>query len=58
VLLYAAMGWVVVIIIGPIYKRLLLMGLLWVLIGGLCYTAGAASFFFAIYFYLLPLTVG
>jgi hemolysin III len=57
------------------------MGLLWVLIGGICYTAGifffrlgrfryhhlvwhllviagAASFFFAIYFYLLPLTIG
>jgi hemolysin III len=81
VLLYAAMGWVVVIIIVPIYKRLPLMGLLWVLIGGICYTAGifffrlgrfryhhlvwhllviagAASFFFAIYFYLLPLTIG
>jgi hemolysin III len=80
ILLYAAMGWMVLIVIVPIYKSLPLMGVLWILVGGLCYTvgiffyrkarfnyhhlvwhllviAGAASHFFGIYYYLLPITV-
>jgi hemolysin III len=44
ILLYAAMGWMVLIVIVPIFKSLPLMGVLWILIGGLCYTIG-------IYFY-------
>jgi len=40
VLLYAAMGWMVLIAIVPIYKSLSLMGLLWILTGGACYTIG------------------
>jgi len=80
ILLYAAMGWMVLIAIVPIYRNLPLMGVLWILIGGACYTigiffyrlarfryhhlvwhllviAGAASHFFGIYYYLLPVTV-
>jgi len=80
ILLYAAMGWMVLIVIVPIFKSLPLMGVLWILIGGLCYTvgiyfyrkarfnhhhlvwhllviAGAASHFFGIYYYVLPLSV-
>jgi hemolysin III len=80
ILLYAAMGWMLVIAIVPIYKSLPLMGVLWILIGGLCYTigiffyrlarfkyhhlvwhllvvAGAASHFFGIYYYVLPIMV-
>ena len=44
IILYAAMGWMVLIVIVPVFKSLPLMGVLWVLIGGLCYTIG-------IYFY-------
>lgn len=80
ILLYAAMGWMVLIAIAPLYKSMSPMGLLWILIGGFCYTigifffrfgrfkyhhlvwhllvlAGAASHFFAIYYYLLPIAV-
>jgi len=44
IILYAAMGWMVLIVIVPVFKSLPLMGVLWILIGGLCYTIG-------IYFY-------
>lgn len=44
ILLYASMGWMVLIAIVPIFKSLPLMGVLWILIGGLSYTVG-------IYFY-------
>ncbi len=80
ILLYAAMGWMVLIAIPQIFRSLPLMGVLWILIGGLCYTigiyfyrkakflhshliwhllviAGAASHFFGIYYYLLPITL-
>jgi len=40
ILLYAAMGWMLLIAIVPLYKSLSLMGVLWVLTGGLCYTIG------------------
>lgn len=80
IILYASMGWMVLIAIVPLYKSLSLMGVLWILIGGLCYTigifffrlarfkyhhlvwhllviAGAASHFFGIYYYVLPLNI-
>lgn len=80
IILYAAMGWMVLIAIGPLYKSLTLTGLIWILIGGFCYTfgiffyrlgkfkyhhlvwhllvlAGAVSHFFAIYYFVLPITV-
>jgi len=40
ILLYAAMGWMVLIAIVPVFKRIPLMGVLWILIGGLAYTIG------------------
>ncbi|MFA6126184.1 MAG: hemolysin III family protein [Bacteroidales bacterium] len=80
ILLYAAMGWMVLIVIVPLYKSLPLMGILWIFIGAICYTvgiffyrkarfkyshlvwhllviAGAVAFFFAIYHYVLPVSV-
>ncbi len=80
ILLYAAMGWMVLIAIPQIFRSLPLMGVVWIFIGGLCYTigiyfyrkasflhshlvwhllviAGAASHFFGIYYYLLPITI-
>lgn len=40
VLSYAIMGWLVLFAIGPIFRSLPLMGVLWILIGGLAYTLG------------------
>jgi hemolysin III len=40
VLSYAIMGWLVLIAIVPVIRNLPLMGTLWILIGGLCYTFG------------------
>lgn len=40
ILLYAAMGWMVIIAIVPAFRNIPLMGVLWILIGGLCYTIG------------------
>jgi len=40
VALYVAMGWLMIIAIVPIYHSLPLMGTLWILIGGLCYSLG------------------
>jgi hemolysin III len=80
ILLYAAMGWMVLIAIPQIFRSLPLMGVVWIFIGGFCYTigiyfyrkasflhshlvwhllviAGAASHFFGIYYYLLPITI-
>ncbi|KJS05265.1 MAG: hemolysin D [Gammaproteobacteria bacterium BRH_c0] len=42
--LYVLMGWLVVIAINPLYERLPTAGLLWLLGGGLAYTAGVAFF--------------
>ena len=79
ILLYAAMGWMILIAIVPTFKAIPLMGVLWILIGGLCYTigiffyrkakfkyhhlvwhllviAGAASHFFGVYYYVLPIS--
>ncbi len=40
ILLYAAMGWMLVIAIVPTFNNVPIMGVLWILIGGLCYTVG------------------
>jgi hemolysin III len=44
VISYAVMGWLVLIAIVPIMRILPLMGSLWILIGGLCYTLGIVFF--------------
>ncbi len=41
---YAAMGWLILIAIVPVMRLLPLMGSLWILIGGLCYTLGIVFF--------------
>lgn len=43
---YAVMGWLFLIAIVPVMKNLPLMGTLWILIGGLCYTFGILFFKF------------
>jgi hemolysin III len=80
ILLYASMGWMILIAIVPTFRNIPSMGVIWILIGGLLYTigiffyrkarfrqhhlvwhllvlAGTASHFFAIYYYILPLTL-
>jgi len=42
--LYLLMGWIVVIAIDPLLTRMPTAGLLWLLAGGLSYTAGVAFF--------------
>ncbi|MEY2688317.1 MAG: hypothetical protein RL375_2515 [Pseudomonadota bacterium] len=44
--LYVAMGWVAVIAVVPLFERLSTAGLVWLVAGGLCYTAGAVVFLF------------
>lgn len=44
ILLYASMGWMIIIAIVPAFKNIPLMGMIWILFGGICYTVG-------IYFY-------
>jgi len=41
---YVVMGWLVVIAIGPIINNLPRMGLLWIIIGGGCYSLGIVFF--------------
>ncbi|MFA5494287.1 MAG: hemolysin III family protein [Porticoccaceae bacterium] len=41
---YVLMGWTIVIAINPLYDRLPVAGLLWLLAGGLAYTAGVAFY--------------
>ncbi len=41
---YAVMGWLMLIAIVPIMNTLPLMGTLWILIGGVCYTIGILFF--------------
>ncbi|MEE4115378.1 MAG: hemolysin III family protein [Marinilabiliaceae bacterium] len=80
ILIYAVMGWMLLIAIIPIIRTLPLMGFLWIMIGGACYTlgiifyrkakfkhahlvwhlmvlAGSISHFFAILFYVIPISV-
>jgi hemolysin III len=44
--LYVAMGWVAMIAIAPLFERMDGAGLIWLLAGGLSYTAGAVVFLF------------
>jgi hemolysin III len=44
VISYAVMGWMILIAIVPVFRLLPLMGSLWILIGGLCYTLGIVFF--------------
>jgi hemolysin III len=44
VISYAVMGWMILIAIVPIFRLLPIMGSLWILIGGLCYTLGIVFF--------------
>ena len=44
VLSYAVMGWLVLIAFVPVMNSLPLMGTLWILIGGVCYTLGILFF--------------
>jgi len=41
---YAVMGWLILIAIVPVMNALPLMGTMWILIGGLCYTLGILFF--------------
>lgn len=40
IIIYAGMGWMLLIAIVPIIKALPTMGVIWILIGGACYTFG------------------
>jgi len=42
--LYVAMGWVAVAAAGPLMAGLPVAGLVWLVVGGLCYTVGAGIF--------------
>lgn len=42
--LYLAMGWLVLIAVRPMWDRVPMWGLFWLLAGGLAYTAGVAFF--------------
>jgi len=44
VISYTVMGWLILIAIVPVINTLPLMGSLWILIGGLCYTLGILFF--------------
>ena len=41
---YVAMGWLVMIAVGPLCLRMPTAGLIWLLLGGIAYTAGVAFF--------------
>ncbi|MFN2400627.1 MAG: hemolysin III family protein [Gemmatimonadaceae bacterium] len=43
-ILYLAMGWLMVVAIRPLWLRVPLSGLLWLLLGGVAYTAGVAFY--------------
>ncbi|MCF8224140.1 MAG: hemolysin III family protein [Bacteroidales bacterium] len=80
IILYVAMGWMLLIAIVPLVKALPAMGLIWIFIGGACYSfgiifyrtakfkhahlvwhlmvlAGSIAHFFAIFFYVIPISV-
>ncbi len=42
--IYLGMGWLFLIVIGPLWQRMPLAGLLWLLAGGLAYTVGVGFF--------------
>lgn len=41
---YVAMGWLVMTVVGPLCLRMPTAGLVWLLLGGIAYTAGVAFF--------------
>lgn len=41
---YIVMGWMIIIAIVPVFRALPLMGILWILIGGACYSIGILFF--------------
>ncbi len=41
---YAVMGWLILIAIVPVMNTLPIMGTVWILVGGLCYTLGILFF--------------
>ncbi|HER08666.1 MAG TPA: hemolysin III family protein [Bacteroides sp.] len=41
---YAVMGWLIIIAVVPILERMPTMGLVWILIGGFCYSLGILFF--------------
>jgi hemolysin III len=43
-LLYLGMGWLIVIAIRPLWLHVPLVGLMWLVLGGIAYTAGVAFF--------------
>jgi hemolysin III len=43
-LIYLAMGWLVVVAVKPLFAHVPRAGLLWLLLGGLCYTVGAVFY--------------
>jgi len=43
-LTYVLMGWMVVIAIYPLWKTIGLYGLMWIAVGGLCYTLGVTFY--------------
>jgi len=46
ILIYAFMGWLIVLISGPVLRSVPLMGYLWIVIGGVFYTGGIIFFKF------------
>jgi hemolysin III len=42
--LYVGMGWLLVVAIRPLWLRLPFPGMMWLVLGGLCYTVGVAFF--------------
>ena len=42
--LYLAMGWLVLIAVKPMWERVPMWGLFWLLAGGLAYTGGVAFY--------------
>lgn len=42
--LYLLMGWLIIIAANPMYERMPISGLLWLVAGGVAYTAGVAFF--------------
>ena len=46
IVLYVVMGWLVLLISGPVLRSLPLMGYLWIIIGGIFYTGGIIFFKF------------
>ena len=46
VISYAVMGWLILVALVPVIRLLPLMGWMWILIGGICYTIGIFFFSF------------